>query len=204
METYIDSKGKVFKAKVIRSEEVENINRNVYKPTAMLLLKRSNLSTNVKLVVRNLYATIALTTRHKIICKRHDKRLTNISMLNFESHLGHIKSRYWESMNLTKEWIFSKEFGILPEEEQLKQLGIRRAEFVTDSYEKLLAAYWEARLVMAKEADHEQTVHEFEEQLNATNAKVARMEQDIKVLATNQVNLVGMIGNLFNKVRNAA
>ena len=62
-----------------------------------------------------------------------------------------------------------------------------------------MAAYWEARLVMAKEADHEQTVHEFEEQLNATNAKVARMEHDIEVLASNQVNIIGMIGSLFKK-----
>ena len=204
METYIDSNGRVFKAKVIRSEDVVNVNKNVYKPSAMLLLKKSNLSANVKLVVRNLYSVIALTTRHKIICKRHDKRLTNISMLNFESHLGHIKSRYWESMTLTKEWIFSKEFSLMPEEEQLKQLGIRRAEFVTDSYEKLLAAYWEARLVMAKETDHEQTVHEFEEKLNATNAKVAKMEHDIEILATNQVNLIGMVGNLFKRVRSTA
>jgi hypothetical protein len=199
METYIDSNGRVFKAKVIRSEEVENVNRNVYKPSAMTMLKKSNLSTNVKLVVRNLYAVIALTTRHKIICKRHDKRLTNISLLNLESHLGHIKRRYWESMNLTKEWIFSKDFTLLSEEEQLKQLGIRRAEFVTDSYERLLADYWEARLVMAKEADHEQTVHEFEEHLNVTNTRVAKMEREIEILANNQLNMIGMFGKIFKK-----
>lgn len=204
METFIDSNGRVFKAKVIRSEEVGNVNKNVYKPSAMFLLKQSNLSTNVKLVVRNLYSVIALTTRHKIICKRHDKRLTNISLLNFESHLGHIKSRYWESMHLTKEWIFSKSFDLMSEEEQLKQLGIRRAEFVSDSYERLLADYWEARLVTAKEDVIEQTVHEFEEQLNATNDKVAKMEHEIEMLSTNQLNIVGMIGSLFKKSKKTA
>lgn len=199
METFIDSKGKIFKAKVIRTETVDNINKNVYRTSAMSMLKDSKLPTNVKLVIRNLYSMIALTTRHKIICKRYDKRLTKISMLNFESNMDHIKARYWEAMNLTKDWLFSRDFAKLSEEEQLKQLGIRKEEFVKESYEKLLKDYWEARMTMVKDEIHEQTVHEFEEQLKSTNDRVSVMEHEIEVLAANQISLTSMVGKMFGK-----
>ncbi len=203
METYIDSKGKIFKAKVIRTEEVENVNKHVYRLSSMMALKKSNLSASVKVVVRNLFSIISLTTRHKLICKRYDKRLTNISMLSYESSIGHIKTRYWESVSRTKEWVFSKEFASLTETEQLRQLGEKREELSLESYERILADYWEARLVMAKEADHEQTVHEFEEQLNATNERVSKMEHEIEVLTATQISLVGAFGKLFSKTKKA-